>query len=199
MKKNSLNSSQHITLLLQHLTMHSTKPPSRIREIIELLPTDVTAEYDAKIIRGFDYYTGMVFEIYAKDKKIASRSVTGGGRYDTLIEAYGGNALPAVGFGMGDVVLLDCLEAYNIAQTNQNTTTIMYVTNKQSITKGVQMAEALRQHTPVSFIGTVDPKKVTATYKYYDQKKHPDMSSVCRTVHFQCVSYLHETRRHSLP
>ena len=95
------------------------EPPKRIREVIELLSESVPAEYDPKIVRGFDYYTGMVFEIYAKDRTTASRSVTGGGRYDALIESYGGDPLPAVGFGMGDVVLLDCAEAFGIEAQQQ--------------------------------------------------------------------------------
>ncbi|HDN81522.1 MAG TPA: histidine--tRNA ligase, partial [Methanomicrobia archaeon] len=49
------------------------------------------------------YYTGMVFEVY--DKKKEMRSLFGGGRYDDLVESFGGEPTPAVGFGMGDVVL----------------------------------------------------------------------------------------------
>ena len=102
-------SSYNITVTALDDALNET--PKRVREIMTLLPSDIPTEYNPKIVRGFDYYTGMVFEIYAKEKKIASRSVTGGGRYDTLIESYGGDPLPAVGFGMGDVVVLDCLEA----------------------------------------------------------------------------------------
>ena len=145
------------------------EPPARVREITELLPEDVPAEYNPKIVRGFDYYTGMVFEIYAKEKNIASRSVTGGGRYDTLIESYGGNSLPAVGFGMGDVVLLDCMEAFNISTKQTGKAVVVYVTEEQSLMKGAQTCNTLRKHIPASFIGTVNPKKVSAVYKNYEQ------------------------------
>ncbi|RLG72394.1 MAG: histidine--tRNA ligase, partial [Methanobacteriota archaeon] len=60
-------------------------------------------EVDLSIVRGLDYYTGMVFEVY--DKKKVHRALFGGGRYDNLIELLGGDPMPAVGFGMGDAVL----------------------------------------------------------------------------------------------
>ncbi len=55
------------------------------------------------IVRGLAYYTGMVFEIH--EAAGGERAIAGGGRYDQLIEMFGGPATPAVGFGMGDVVL----------------------------------------------------------------------------------------------
>jgi histidyl-tRNA synthetase len=58
---------------------------------------------DLSVVRGLAYYTGMVFEVY--DKKKEMRSLFGGGRYDDLVESFGGEPTPAVGFGMGDVVL----------------------------------------------------------------------------------------------
>lgn len=60
-------------------------------------------EYDLGIVRGLAYYTGTVFELH--ETTGALRALAGGGRYDRLIEMFGGPATPAVGFGMGDVVL----------------------------------------------------------------------------------------------
>ncbi|MEQ9096952.1 MAG: ATP phosphoribosyltransferase regulatory subunit [Phycisphaerales bacterium] len=57
--------------------------------------------YDPSIVRGLAYYTGTVFEVIAEGE----RAIAGGGRYDNLIELFGGPPTPAVGFGMGDVVL----------------------------------------------------------------------------------------------
>ena len=66
---------------------------------------------DYHVIRGLAYYTGVVFEAF--DKKGEFRAIAGGGRYDNLIKLIsGGKAdLPALGFGMGDVVLLELLKA----------------------------------------------------------------------------------------
>ena len=58
---------------------------------------------DLGIVRGLAYYTGTVFEIH--ETSGAERAIAGGGRYDHLVELFGGPATPACGFGMGDVVL----------------------------------------------------------------------------------------------
>ena len=60
-------------------------------------------KFDFTIVRGLAYYTGIVFEIH--ERSGAERAIAGGGRYDKLIEMFGGPSMPAVGFGMGDVVL----------------------------------------------------------------------------------------------
>ncbi len=60
-------------------------------------------EYDLGIVRGLAYYTGTVFEMH--ETTGGMRALAGGGRYDKLIEMFGGPPTPAVGFGMGDVVL----------------------------------------------------------------------------------------------
>ena len=64
-------------------------------------------EYDLGIVRGLAYYTGTVFEIH--ETSGAMRAMAGGGRYDQLVELFGGPATPAIGLGMGDVVLTDVL------------------------------------------------------------------------------------------
>ncbi len=64
-------------------------------------------DFDLTIVRGLAYYTGIVFEVF--DARGELRAVCGGGRYDRLLELVGGEPLPAVGFGMGDVVLTELL------------------------------------------------------------------------------------------
>jgi histidyl-tRNA synthetase len=66
-------------------------------------------QFDVSIVRGLSYYTGMVFEGFFKNSTL-QRSVCGGGRYDNLLQKYGyAEKVPAVGFGFGDIVLLDVL------------------------------------------------------------------------------------------
>ncbi len=65
-------------------------------------------DLDLRIVRGLAYYTGIVFELF--DAKGELRAICGGGRYDTLLESLGGANLPALGFGMGDVVLGELLK-----------------------------------------------------------------------------------------
>lgn len=64
-------------------------------------------QFDASIVRGLAYYTGVVFEAF--DRGATLRAICGGGRYDRLLSTFGGKDLPAVGFGFGDVVVLELL------------------------------------------------------------------------------------------
>ena len=72
--------------------------------------------YDLGIVRGLAYYTGTVFELHVTTGK--ERALGGGGRYDRLIELFGGPAMPGVGFGMGDVVLTNLLEDEGLLPPN---------------------------------------------------------------------------------
>ncbi|MGA1205740.1 MAG: histidine--tRNA ligase [Opitutales bacterium] len=67
---------------------------------------------DLGIVRGLAYYTGFVFEVFLIDNKgqTTGRALAGGGRFDHLVSLLGYPEVPAVGFGMGDVTLLDALE-----------------------------------------------------------------------------------------
>lgn len=70
---------------------------------LEALGVRDWVDFDLSIVRGLAYYTGTVFEIF--DASGEFRAICGGGRYDDLLEAIGGVSLPALGFGMGDVVI----------------------------------------------------------------------------------------------
>ena len=65
-------------------------------------------DLDLGIVRGLAYYTGTVFELFDAGRTL--RAICGGGRYDDLLGSLGGVDLPAVGFGMGDVVLAELLK-----------------------------------------------------------------------------------------
>ena len=73
----------------------------------EALGTREWIRFDLTIVRGLAYYTGIVFELF--DAVGDFRAICGGGRYDTLLASLGGADLPALGFGMGDVVLRELL------------------------------------------------------------------------------------------
>jgi histidyl-tRNA synthetase len=72
---------------------------------------DSYVRFDPNIVRGLDYYTGIVFEA-ADIKGDVRRSILGGGRYDNLLADVGGDPLASVGFAMGDVVISLLLEEY---------------------------------------------------------------------------------------
>jgi histidyl-tRNA synthetase len=69
--------------------------------------------YDPLVVRGMDYYTGMVFEIYDTSPE-NNRAMFGGGRYDNLVGLFGKESISGVGFGMGDVTLQHFLETHQL-------------------------------------------------------------------------------------
>ncbi len=89
-------------------------PTVELNLIVENLRARGLADFvriDYRVIRGLAYYTGVVFEAF--DRKGDFRAIAGGGRYDNLIKLISGGKVdsPALGFGMGDVVLLELLKA----------------------------------------------------------------------------------------
>jgi histidyl-tRNA synthetase len=70
-------------------------------------------KYSPAIMRGFDYYTGIVFEVFDTDPE-NNRSMMGGGRYDGLVGLFGVAPVATVGFGWGDVTLVNFLESHDL-------------------------------------------------------------------------------------
>jgi len=90
------------------------KPTIELKSILDNLAARGLGSFvkiDYRVIRGLAYYTGVVFEAF--DTKGEFRAIAGGGRYDNLVKLISGGKvnLPALGFGMGDVVLLEILKA----------------------------------------------------------------------------------------
>src|SRR5579859_1294110 len=90
------------------------KPTTELQAILDNLAARELNNYvkvDYGVVRGLAYYTGIVFEAF--DRKGQFRAIAGGGRYDNLVKLISGGKvdLPALGFGMGDVVLLELLKA----------------------------------------------------------------------------------------
>lgn len=70
-------------------------------------------EFDSTLMRGFDYYTDIVFEVFDNHPD-NNRSMFGGGRYDGLVGLFGVEPVPTVGFGMGDLTLQNFLETHGL-------------------------------------------------------------------------------------
>ncbi len=89
---------------------------SKVFEILRVMKVDSYVEFNPRIIRGLDYYTGIVFEAW--DVGGDGRAVLGGGHYDNLVSDVGGDPLPGVGFAMGDVMISILLEKYGKIEKN---------------------------------------------------------------------------------
>lgn len=100
--------------------------------------------FDPEIVRGFDYYTGMVFEI--NDTNIENpRALFGGGRYDGLVALFGGDPIPAVGFAFGDVTFMDFLETHNLLPQSETTPEVYIGTpSPEDAPKAQEFAQMLR-------------------------------------------------------
>lgn len=107
-----------IVSLLQNIDLWKNSPNLiRLFQTLNTVGVGDFIEFDPNIIRGLDYYTSTVFE--AKDiGGTVKRSILGGGRYDNLLAAVGGEPLPAVGFAMGDVVISLILQEYDCIPAN---------------------------------------------------------------------------------
>ena len=100
--------------------------------------------YDPTVIRGLDYYTGIVFE--ARDAAGQHRAVLGGGRYDNLVADVGGDRIPGTGFAMGDVVVGLVLEAAGVRPQLRTCPSLVLVTTFDADTRpaSLELCQALR-------------------------------------------------------
>jgi len=87
------------------------------------------------------YYTGVVFEAHDINRKY--RAILGGGRYDNLIKLFDGPETPAVGFGMGDVIL-ELLMKKEKVQT-EDSQVDYFIASEKDIDKSIKIAKSLRQ------------------------------------------------------
>lgn len=87
----------------------------RLKQLMDLLAESRigNAHFDITLMRGFDYYTDIVFEVVDTDPE-NNRSMFGGGRYDGLVGLFGVEPVSTVGFGMGDVTLQNFLESHDL-------------------------------------------------------------------------------------
>jgi histidyl-tRNA synthetase len=114
-----------------------------IRYVPALLGGDANwLTLDLSIVRGLAYYTGIVFELF--DRSGEFRAIAGGGRYDNLLASIGGSDMPALGFGMGDVVLGELLRAKGLMPVAPPAADV-WLAADESVPLEVVMQEAARR------------------------------------------------------
>ena len=116
--------------------------------------------FDASIVRGLAYYTGIVFE--GVDTRGELRSICGGGRYDGLSETLGGKAIPAAGFGFGDVVIMELLGDYGLLpELPRDIDDVVYAEEEAQRPHAIAIATRLRAsgHRVELLLGTPSPKR----------------------------------------
>jgi len=128
--------------------------------------------FDQTLMRGFDYYTGIVFEVFDLNPK-NRRALFGGGRYDNLLEIFDEEKVPAVGFGMGDVTIRDVLETYNLLPILKNSVSLCVCTiGTEHVDYAQELAQKLRVKG-ISVIVDYSGKKVGDQIKRADKQSVP--------------------------
>ncbi len=113
---------------------------------------------DRTIARGFDYYTGTIFEIFDTNPD-NRRSLLGGGRYDNLTGLFGGDPIPAVGFGMGDVTMRDFLETHDLLPQNLQSIDVAVIPMKQEFqVEAEKIAQTIRAAGKKVYVSLADKK-----------------------------------------
>jgi histidyl-tRNA synthetase len=143
-----------------------SRPLAELRRLFELLEAYGVAgsvRFDASVVRGLAYYTGVVFEAFDTSGEL--RSICGGGRYDRLLETLGGPSLPAVGFGMGDVVLCELLADKGLLpELSAGIEEVVFAFGEPERPAAVRLSERLRRagHRVELVLGSPRLKRVLA-------------------------------------
>lgn len=154
--------------------LRESAPAVELRDLARRLHTFDVAniQFDLTIQRGFDYYTGIIFEVFDTNPE-NPRSIFGGGRYDDLLSIFNAPRVPAVGFGMGDVGTLDFLRTHDLVP-ELTSTTIVYVASVEPdyADQAEQIAAELREHHVPAAVDTTGAK-IGAKIKTADKKSVP--------------------------
>jgi len=111
--------------------------------------------FDASIVRGLAYYTGVVFEVHDAAGKL--RAICGGGRFDNLLHDFGGPSVPATGMGMGDCVLEELLREKGLLTDNIHAASLDYY---------VACAASLSTHYDMRLVSKIRQKGFSAAFSY---------------------------------
>lgn len=124
-------------------------------------------KYNPKIIRGLDYYTGLVFEAHEITGQF--RAILGGGHYANLVGDVGGDPLPGVGFASGDVVIMLVLEHFGLLPTDLSYPGTVFVTvfNEEMLTDSILLSRQLREEG-INVI-LAEPDKLSKQFKQADR------------------------------
>lgn len=159
--------------------MRDSEGASYLNATIETLRTMGLSNiiFSPSLTRGFDYYTGIVFEVFDTDK-INPRSLFGGGRYDNLIGSFTHQEVPAFGFGMGDVTIGDFLETHGLLpKLLASTNLYICVASETDISEVYKLTRYLREkglNTAVDISG----KKLADQLKSLEKRKVPFVLTV---------------------
>lgn len=173
-RRNKLSADDFISMLAEIVNdvdiliagLDSTDPSvlgesSLMDVLLSLQKLGITnVHFDASIARGFDYYTGIVFEIFDTSPE-NNRAMLGGGRYDNLTGLFGGEPITGIGFGFGDVVMRDFLTTHNLLPSTVSVTSptlIIVPTDETKNIAALVLADSFRKAGISTSIDSSDKK-----------------------------------------
>ncbi|HEY0964832.1 MAG TPA: histidine--tRNA ligase [Candidatus Paceibacterota bacterium] len=117
--------------------------------------------FNKSLARGFDYYTGTIFEIFDVSGE-NKRALLGGGRYDNLTSLFGGDPISGIGFGMGDVTMRDFLETHRLLPDNLTATapTVMVLPLDESFNLAGQKVATTVRSQGIAVATDISTKKI---------------------------------------
>jgi len=116
----------------------------RLWSLLDAYGIEDRVVFDASVVRGLAYYTGIVFEAF--DTRGALRSICGGGRYDRLTETLGGPSIPAAGFGFGDVVIAELLaDLGKLPELQREVDDVVFAFEEAQRASAIEVATRLRE------------------------------------------------------
>jgi histidyl-tRNA synthetase len=142
---------------------NETKDFARYLGYLRALGVSEYVRFDLSIVRGLAYYTGIVFEIF--DTTGEFRAIAGGGRYDNLLASLGGADMPALGFGMGDVVLGELLRARGLMKPADTSADVWIAGNEDTPLEQVMSAAAERRAAGQAVEYALRPQSVSKQKK----------------------------------
>ena len=136
-----------LAYIQKHQLQEQTQDFAQFIQMVKELSMADYIQYDPTIVRGLDYYTGIVFEIFDKHPE-NNRAIAGGGAYANLLQIFNEPALSGVGFGLGDVTLKDFLATHNLLPDFTHAQNDLYVfyTQKEQQLKSLNWSNDLRAH-----------------------------------------------------
>ncbi|MCL2451486.1 histidine--tRNA ligase [Candidatus Saccharibacteria bacterium] len=125
----------------------------------------VTAQFDPRLMRGFDYYTGIVFEVFDRNPE-NNRAMFGGGRYDGLVGLFGVEDLPVVGFAPGETTTIEFLRAWNLVPELKPATDLVLIPlGNVDVQSVVDELRAAKINVAVDFTDRKIDKKIRTAVK----------------------------------
>lgn len=161
----AINSTTELKIFLEkHGITQKAEHLLQFLSELEILDLAKFVKFDATIVRGLDYYTGIVFEAFDKHPD-NRRALCGGGSYANLLKIFGEDPLPGVGVGLGDVTLTDFLEVHNLMPKFEQGETTLYLSFQQEAAKNIcfKLANKLRKKD-ISVATTLVPTKINKVF-----------------------------------